>query len=530
MRGAAPATVQSDWDATAWAVAQVRAAASPAFLVRGDGTLVAANGAAEPLCGRGELPSSLRALIIDARLKDCAQAVKVSVPDRAGGAARCFDLAILPVPVGQVFVVGREITLEMNVMTALAASRDLFRDLALCFTDFAFETDATGVFSWVSPGGLLGYDAAELHGALPARIFGGLEAVPFTTRERVNGREVWLTSKLGGESCLEVTASPVLDAHGNWRGVRGVARDVTVIRLCEREAALAKRREDLIDAVVDAVRAQVEPRRIMLAAADALAAATDSDSVVIRALGSDMLIGVGENACGLSHVREVETSYQGKLNGNVRLSREASKGPYGDVERSLIEAIVPHLGVALALAQSLDTGAMLRRDALTGLYTRRAFLGEANKKLSAAARAGRGLTLFVFDCDHLEEISQLPGAATGEEFLAHVGRSLARACGEGELAGRLDEESFAVLTDVLPDPMLRAAGLCADLIGVARSLGVHAEVGISAGCAVGEPEDGETLEDLFGRAECALHAAKREGRNRVVLAQPLQKVTLCSNG
>ena len=48
--------------------------------------------------------------------------------------------------------------------------------------------------------------------------------------------------------------------------------------------------------------------------------------------------------------------------------------------------------------------------------------------------------------------------------------------------------------------------------------------------SLGEPEDGETLEDLFGRAECALHAAKREGRNRVVLAQPLQKVTSCSNG
>lgn len=530
MRGAAPATVQNDWDATAWAVAHVRASAAPAFVVRADGTLVVANAAAEPLCGRGELASSLRALIIDARLRDCAQAVKVSVPDRTGGGPRCFDLAILPVPVGQVFVVGREITLEMSVMAALAASRDLFRDLALCFTDFAFETDATGAFSWVSPGGLLGYDAAELHGAQPAILFGGLEAVAFTTRERLEMREIWLASKAGVESCLAFTASPVLDAHGNWAGVRGVARDVTVLRLREREALHAKKREDLIRAVVDAVRAQVEPRRMMLAAADALAAATDSNAVVIRALGSDISIGVGEKACGLSHAREVVTSYQGKPNGSVRLSREASKGPYGEIERSLIDAIVPHLAVALALAQSLDTGAVARRDAVTGLFNRRTFCSEANKKLSAAARAGRGLTLFVFDCDHLEEISQLPGSATGEEFLTEIGRSLARMCGDGELAGRLDEDSFAVLTDVLPDPMSRAEGLCADLIGVARTLGVYNEVGISAGCAVGEPEDGETLEDLFGRAECALHAAKREGRNRVVLAQPLQKVTSCSNG
>lgn len=530
MRGAAPATVQDNWDATGWAVAQVRASASPAFLVRGDGSLVIANAAAEPLCGRGELASSLRAIVIDARLKDCAQAVKVSLPDRAGGATRCFDLAILPVPVGQVFVVGREITLEASVMAALAASRDLFRDLALCFTDFAFETDTAGVFSWVSPGGLLGYDASELHGAQPARVFGGLEAVPFTTRERVNGREIWLTSKAGAESCLAVTASPVIDAQGTWRGVRGVARDVTALKLCEREAACARRREDLIDAVVDAVRAQVEPRRMMLAAADALAAATDSDSVVVWALGPDVQVGVGDTARGLSHVHELVTSYQGKPNGNVRLARAASKGAYGETERSLVDAIAPHLGIALALAQSLDSNAMPRRDAVTGLLNRRTFLSEANKKLAAAARAGRGLTLFVFDCDHLEDISQLPGQATGDDFLAEVGRSLAQACGEGELAGRLDEESFAVLADASPDPMLRAAGLCADLIGVARTLGVQDEVGISAGCAIGEPEDGETLEDLFGRAECALHAAKREGRNRVVLAQPSREVTLCSNG
>lgn len=529
MRGVAPATVLNDWDATEWAVGQVRASTSPAFVVRGDGAVVAANAAAEPLCGRGELASSLRALIIDARLKDCAQAVKVSVPDRSGGAPRCFDLAILPVPVGQVLVVGREITLETNVMAALVASRDLFRDLALCFTDFAFETDAAGAFSWVSPGGLLGYDAAELHGAQPAKLFGGLEAVPFMTRERIDGREIWLTSKAGTESCLTVTASPVLDAHGNWRGVRGVARDTTVQKLGERDAALAKKREDLIDAVVDAMRAQVEPRRMMLAAADALAAATGSDAVVIRALGSDALVGVGDNACGLSHVREVVTSYQGKPNGNVRMSREASKGPYGESEFSLVDAIIPHLGVALALAQSLDAGAMLRRDVVTGLFNRRTFLSEANKKLSAAARAGRGVALFVFDCDHLEEISQLPGSATGEAFLAEVGRSLARACSEGELAGRLDEESFVVLTNTLRDPMSRATELCAVLIGVARTLGVQNEVGVSAGGALGEPEDGETLEDLFGRAECALHEAKREGRNRVVLAQPLQKVTSCSN-
>lgn len=530
MRVAAPAaTVSNDWDATAWASAHVQSCAGPAFLTRADGTLVATNGAAHALAGRGELPSGLRALIIDARLKDCVQSVKVSLPD-ASGSARSFEFMLLPVPIGHVLAIGRETTLESNLIAALAASRDLFRDLAICFTDFAFETDASGVFTWVSPGGLLGFTAAELHGARPRDVFLDLEWDLFSTRERIFGRETTLTSKAGVESHLVLTASPVIDVQGVCRGVRGVARDVTALRLCEREAALAKRREDLVDAVVDAVRAQVEPRRMMLAAADALAAATESNFVMIRALNADALVKVGGTSAGLSHALEVVTQYQGKPNGNIRLARDASKGSYGELERSLVDAIVPHLGIALALAQSLDAGASARRDEATGLLTRRWFLTEANKRLAAAARAGREVSLLIFDCDHLEEVSKLPGQATGDEFTALIGRSLAQACEDGDIAGRLDDESFAVLLAHATDALSTGETMCADLLAMCRELGVHGEVGISVGCAIGDPEAGETLEDIFGRAECALHTAKREGRNRVVLAQPAQRVTSCSNG
>jgi diguanylate cyclase (GGDEF)-like protein/PAS domain S-box-containing protein len=492
--------------------------------------LVAVNGAAHSLGGRGDLPAGLRALVVDARLKDCAQSVKVSLPDPTGGSSRSFEFTLLPVPVGLVLAIGRETTLETNLIAALAASRDLFRDLALCFTDFAFETDASGAFSWVSPNGLAGFAAAELHGARPRDVFFDLDSDLFSTRERIHARETWLTTKTGTECCIVVTASPIIGVQGVPQGVRGVARDVTAMRLFEREAARAKRREDLIDAVVDAVRAQVEPRRMMLAAADALAAATESNFVMIRALNSDALVKVGGSAAGLSHAVEVVTHYQGKPNGNVRLARDASKGPFGVVEQSLVEAIVPHLGIALALAQSLDGGASARRDEASGLLTRRWFLTEVNKRLATAARAGREVSLVVFDCDHLEDKSVLPGQATGDDFTALIGRSLGQACGEDAVAGRLDDEAFAVLIEHASDALGLAEALCASLVGVCRELGVHGEVGISAGCAIADPEAGETLEDLFGRADCALHMAKREGRNRVVLAQPAQRVALCSNG
>jgi diguanylate cyclase (GGDEF)-like protein len=284
----------------------------------------------------------------------------------------------------------------------------------------------------------------------------------------------------------------------------------------------------LVGAVVNAVRAQVEPRRMMLAAADALAGATGSDAVAIRMTGIDMIVRVGETGSGVSHTLEIATSYQGSENGVLRLARAAAKGAYGSVERSLVDAILPHLGIAIALVQSLDAGT-LRRDGLTGLLNRRAFLAETKRKLAAAARAGRGLAFIVLDCDNLTRLNGSLGEATGDQILSLIGRSLAHACGENELAGRLDGDEFAVATDAVGQALDRGEELRAIVATALARMSLKAELSISAGCAVGEAEADETLEDLIGRAHCALHTAKRAGRNRVALAES-ERVMPCSNG
>lgn len=516
MRGAAPAAVQESWDASAWGAAQVRASSTPAFLARADGVLMLANAGAETLTERGGLAPALRALVVDTRFKNAAQAHRVSLPTQDG--ARSFEFTFLPMPEGLVLCVGREATLESNLLAGLAASRDLFRDLALCFSDLAFETNAQGQFTWVSPCGIAGFAAAELHGATASAVFGAAAAA-FATRVRVDGHEMWIAAKAGADACLEVTAMPVVDSRGMWCGTRGVARDVTRQRLAERAAAQIKKREELINAIVSAVRAQIEPRRMILAAADAFAGATDSDAVAIQAPGADETVGVGAACPGLAHVYEAATSYRGKPNGTLRLMRRAAKGPYGAEEHALIEAVAPHLGIALALAESLKAGAQSRIDAQSGLLNRRTFMSEASRRLAAAARGGRELSLVVFDCDQLDDASE-----RSDEFLASIGRSLGRGCTERELAGRLDEDSFAVICDAWSDPLLRAQEFCRGLIAAARGITV------SGGCAVATPEGGETLEDLFGRAACALHEAKREGHNRVALARPSQEVRSCSSG
>jgi diguanylate cyclase (GGDEF)-like protein/PAS domain S-box-containing protein len=495
-------------------------ASAPAVVARADGTIVAANPQSQGLMEHGRLASALQTLLIDARLKGATVTAKMSL--QANGeteGARRFDLVFLPLPCGDVLIIGREATLEANLTTALAASRELFRDLALCFNDFAFETDAAGLFTWASPEGVLGYSSNELHGSRVREIVGDIHPNPFSARDAFKAAEVWVTTKTGDEACVSVTSSPVRDAQGEWRGTRGVARNVTALKLQERGAAHSRKRDELIAAVVNAVRAQVEPRRMMLAAADALAGAMESDFVSIKALGTDLVASVGAEVEAFK--LEAATSYQGKSNGNVRLARGGDSGAYGEAEKSLFDAVLPHLGIALALAQSLESGTQSRTDAATGLLNRRAFGDEAKRLFGAAARAARSTALLIVDCDNLSDAGDGNG-----DLLCAIGRSLLDVCGEHGVAGRMGSERFALLIDPGRDVGELAATVRTRIHDLCQARGLGGGITASIGAAVAEPEAGEDLAGLIGRAERAQQSASREGERRVALP-PVQGETSC---
>ena len=132
-----------------------------------------------------------------------------------------------------------------------------------------------------------------------------------------------------------------------------------LFRSHEREANIASRREELIGAIVGAMRCQIEPRRMMLAAAEALLAATDSHCVTVRPARSDVFASIGEMDDGARHEMEFDTTYQGKTNGRLSLSRNGLGPAYGETETALVEAVVPHLGVAIALAELLTATAKM---------------------------------------------------------------------------------------------------------------------------------------------------------------------------
>ncbi|MDP5239678.1 diguanylate cyclase [Uliginosibacterium sp. 31-16] len=169
----------------------------------------------------------------------------------------------------------------------------------------------------------------------------------------------------------------------------------------------------------------------------------------------------------------------------------------------------------------LETQAQI--DVLTGVPNRRHFLTLANKALSQARRHGHALSLLMLDIDHFKAVNDSYGHHAGDLVLQGFARTCEQALRTEDLLGRLGGEEFGVL---LPETGSAAALVAAERIrqgfadiSVALEEGRVIRCTVSIGAVtlgVNEP-DCETLLQL---ADKALYAAKRGGRNRVVMAEP----------
>ncbi len=161
---------------------------------------------------------------------------------------------------------------------------------------------------------------------------------------------------------------------------------------------------------------------------------------------------------------------------------------------------------------------LARRDALTGLLSRRAFSDVLHQRADAA-RGGEEAALLLLDIDHFKSVNDRWGHPAGDRVLQAVARELARIMGGPKRLGRLGGEEFGAL---LP-------GTCAEAaMGLAQRLreGVAALVlpdldgaGVTLSCGVAPWHPGLATTDAWlSEADAALYAAKKAGRDRVMLA------------
>lgn len=175
---------------------------------------------------------------------------------------------------------------------------------------------------------------------------------------------------------------------------------------------------------------------------------------------------------------------------------------------------------ARMLAETLKIRAqdLAHQDPLTGLPNRRIFF-EVFEDLVSAAGPGRPFALAIIDLDGFKPINDLYGHRTGDQLLVDVGNRLRDLLARERMLARLGGDEFSILiTRPMGDDHLQALGR--EAIATLQQpfhLDGH-ELSISASVGFARfPDNGQSVNEIYERADHALYSAKSYSRGDAVI-------------
>lgn len=248
--------------------------------------------------------------------------------------------------------------------------------------------------------------------------------------------------------------------------------------------------------------------------------------------GHPHLVLAGDNTARCTHATGVESTYlcvpilaQGEALGILHIQATDQDPNLGEAEMSFNTTFAAQVGLSVAnirLREALCSQST--KDPLTGLYNRRYLQEMLEREIRRAIRSEQALGVLMLDLDHFKNFNDTYGHEAGDAVLRETAAFLVRSIRAEDFVCRYGGEEFVV---VLPTADTRAAAArgerirskLRDLVVMhdGRSLGL---ITVSVGVAA-LPNHGTSEKELLQAADAALYRAKREGRDRVVVADPV---------
>ena len=231
----------------------------------------------------------------------------------------------------------------------------------------------------------------------------------------------------------------------------------------------------------------------------------------------------------------VETGEPGAGGERLELPISAGRESFGTLilfgdtftteQRMTATSLASHAAIALEnarLHRIVELQALV--DGLTGISNRRQCEEALTSEISRADRLGTPLTLVLADLDDFKAINDAHGHATGDDVLREFAAVLRATVRDSDLAGRWGGEEFMLL---LPGADAVGGAQLADRVRTSlmeRSFVGQEGAAVSVTCSFGVAQHSPGLDerDLFAAADRALYRAKREGKNRVELDNPVR--------
>ncbi|MBE7635420.1 diguanylate cyclase [Sneathiella sp. P13V-1] len=535
----------------------------PAFLVAEDGRLLHANEKSDLILR--ELTSAktngvenLKEAISDGISKQLNLKL-----ENALGEKSAYDIAVVPIEnedESLCLVCALDGSMQYNLIDALVASRQLFKDLITCTAEFVWETDEEGHFQYVSPRGAFGFSAAELDGMNVADLLMGQanqeagNINPFSVKEPVHAKQIWLRAKDKSPVCMVINSIPVFDTLGNYVGSRGAGHDLTAEIEQKQYLEFLKAQEETVSKIVDAIRREVEADSLFDIAGQGACDALHSTQIVIGRLNLASHLEVAyskgvsaeiENMLDewfwkareaeltssevitlqqedqLVHVAPIQL--KDNLHGYIAMVRDRTALAITNDEEALLGVIAGHLGVALIQLTAREMLVELSRtDELSGLLNRRAFNEDVLKRIAHGKRTKRTNTLFYIDLDNFKPVNDRFGHEKGDEVLIAISNLLKESSRVGDLVSRLGGDEFSMWLEDLSeeDAVLKAEKLQKDCLEVSNQLDVHdPSLSFSIGIVMSHGNTEDTLESLLSRADAAMYEVKKMGKGAFALAK-----------
>ena len=190
------------------------------------------------------------------------------------------------------------------------------------------------------------------------------------------------------------------------------------------------------------------------------------------------------------------------------------------VETSRLELDATRTRLDQVTAELERSRAQARIDPLTGLVNRRGMEEILEREIARARRAAMPVSLAILDIDHFKRVNDEHGHDVGDRALIHLAAVAKSGLRDTDVVCRYGGEEFVV---ILPGSGIEGARIVVDRLRQMaertplRVAAVSLQIRFSAGVAESRGDDDRNA--LVKRADTALYAAKRGGRNRVAVAR-----------
>jgi len=217
--------------------------------------------------------------------------------------------------------------------------------------------------------------------------------------------------------------------------------------------------------------------------------------------------------------------HDGAVLGTFVVGRVGPDAAFTDLEREILTLLGAQVALSAANAHLLaEVHALAIRDPLSGLFNRRHFDATVEHILARWRRDGedaKPIAAIMFDLDHFGLLNNTFGHQAGDAVLREFSGILLTRFRSADLVARYGGEEFVVIlegsTEANAARVAEEIRLDLEARVVRGPDDQEVRVTVSAGCAQIDPSN-PTREALIEKADNALFAAKRAGRNRVICA------------